>query len=100
MRPPRLGGDEKRGVFATRSPFRPNPLGLSCVRLVGVQLGTPEGPVLHVAGADLMDGSPIYDIKPYLPYSDSHPEAAGRVLHVHLPGPHAAGRDPRNGGAD
>lgn len=94
VRPPRLGGDEKRGVFATRSPFRPNPLGLSCVRLVDVELDTPDGPVLHVAGADLMDGSPIYDIKPYLPYSDSHPEAAGGFftstspdpkLHVEIP---------------
>ena len=87
VRPPRLGGGEKRGVFATRSPFRPNPLGLSCVRLVSVQLGTPEGPVLHVAGADLMDGSPIYDIKPYLPYSDSHPEAEGGFFTSTSPDP-------------
>ena len=76
VRPPRLGGNQRMGVFATRSPFRPNPLGLSCVRLEGVELTTPQGPVLHVAGADLVDGTPIYDIKPYLPYADCHPEAA------------------------
>ncbi len=76
VRPPRLGGNTRMGVFATRSPFRPNPLGLSCVRLVGVELNTPEGPVLHLAGADLMDGTPIYDIKPYLPYVDCRPEAS------------------------
>ena len=77
VKPPRLGGNRRVGVFATRSPFRPNPLGLSCVRLTGVEWSTPNGPVLHVAGADLMDGTPIYDIKPYLPYADSHPEATG-----------------------
>lgn len=77
VKPPRLGGNRRVGVFATRSPFRPNPLGLSCVRLTGVEWSTPSGPVLHVAGADLMDGTPIYDIKPYLPYADSHPEATG-----------------------
>ena len=77
VKPPRLGGNRRMGVFATRSPFRPNPLGLSCVRLEGVELSTPEGPVIHVAGADLLDGTPIYDIKPYLPYADSHPEATG-----------------------
>lgn len=76
VRPPRLGGNTRMGVFATRSPFRPNPLGLSCVRLVSVELSTPEGPVLHLAGADLMDGTPIYDIKPYLPYVDCRPEAS------------------------
>ena len=65
------------GVFATRSPFRPNPLGLSCVRLLGVEWDTPEGPVLRLGGADLTDGTPVYDIKPYLPYADSVPEAAG-----------------------
>ncbi len=65
------------GVFATRSPFRPNPIGLSCVRLAGIDLHTPEGPVITVAGADLMDGTPIYDIKPYLPYADCRPEALG-----------------------
>ena len=75
VKPPRLGGNRRMGVFATRSPFRPNPLGLSCVRLERVEPSTPEGPVLHVAGADLMDGTPIYDIKPYLPYADCHPEA-------------------------
>lgn len=77
VRPPRLGGNTRMGVFATRSPFRPNPLGLSCVKLVGVDWDTPEGPVLKVAGADLLDGTPIYDIKPYLPYVDSHPDARG-----------------------
>lgn len=75
VRPPRLGGNERLGVFATRSPFRPNGLGLSCVKLEGVELSTPEGPVLHVSGADLMDGTPIYDIKPYVPYADCRPEA-------------------------
>lgn len=77
VKPPRLGGNRRMGVFATRSPFRPNPLGLSCVRLLDVEYGTPRGPVLRVAGADLMDGTPIYDIKPYLPYVDSHPDARG-----------------------
>ena len=77
VRPPRLGGNERLGVFATRSPFRPNPLGLSCVRLLRVEQDPKRGPVLVVAGADLMDGTPIYDIKPYLPYADCHPEAAG-----------------------
>ena len=76
VRPPRLGGNARMGVFATRSPFRPNALGLSCVRLEGVEQ-TAEGPVLLVAGADLMDGTPIYDIKPYLPYADCRPDAAG-----------------------
>ena len=75
VRPPRLGGNTRLGVFATRSPFRPNPIGLSCVRLERVDLTDPRGPVLHVAGADLMDGTPIYDIKPYIPYADCHPEA-------------------------
>ena len=77
VRPPRLGGNEKMGVFATRSPFRPNALGLSCVELEKVEWDTPEGAVLHVRGADLMDGTPIFDIKPYLAYADSYPEAAG-----------------------
>lgn len=77
VKPPRLGGNRRMGVFATRSPFRPNPLGLSCVRLEGVDLSGPQGPVLHVAGADMMDGTPIFDIKPYIPYADSHPEATG-----------------------
>ncbi len=76
VRPPRLGGNTRVGVFATRSPFRPNPIGLSCVRLDGIQWGE-EGPVLQVVGADLLDGTPILDIKPYLPYVDSHPEAEG-----------------------
>lgn len=76
VRPPRLGGNTRMGVFATRSPFRPNPLGLSCVRLERAELDTPDGPVLHLSGADLMDGTPIYDIKPYLPYVDCRPEAS------------------------
>ena len=73
--PPKLGGKTRVGVFATRSPFRPNPLGLSCVQLLRTELHTEDGPVLYVAGADLVDGTPIYDIKPYLPYADSHPDA-------------------------
>ena len=77
VRPPRLGGNQRMGVFATRSPFRPNPIGLSCVELFGVEPDTPDGPVIHVRGADLVDGTPILDIKPYLPYCDAKPEAAG-----------------------
>ena len=76
VRPPRLGGNTRMGVFATRSPFRPNPIGLSCVRLLGVETTADMGTVLHVAGADLMDGTPIFDIKPYVPYADCHPDAA------------------------
>ena len=75
VRPPRLGGNAHMGVFATRSPFRPNPLGLSCVKIHSVELSTPDGPVVNVLGADLMDGTPIYDIKPYIRYADSRPEA-------------------------
>lgn len=77
VRPPRLGGNTRMGVFATRAPVRPNPLGLSCVKLEGVELSTPEGPVLRVSGADLMDSTPIFDIKPYVPYADAHPDALG-----------------------
>lgn len=77
VRPPRLGGNTRLGVFATRSPFRPNPIGLSCVRLEAVRKTEHEGTVLLVSGADLMDGTPIFDIKPYLPYADAHPEASG-----------------------
>ena len=77
VRPPRLGGNARMGVFATRSPYRPNAIGLSCVRLVSVDVDAEDGPALTVAGADLLDGSPIFDIKPYLPYADAHPEAAG-----------------------
>ena len=77
VRPPRLGGNERVGVFASRSPFRPNSLGLSCVRLLRVERDAALGPVLVVGGADLMDGTPIYDIKPYIPYADAHPEARG-----------------------
>ena len=75
VRPPRMGGNERMGVFATRSPFRPNPLGLSCVEIESIQYDHQEGPVIHVRGADLMDGTPIYDIKPYIKYADSRPHA-------------------------
>ena len=92
VRPPRLGGNTRMGVFATRSPFRPNPIALSCVQLAGIRQ-TAEGPVLRVRGADLVDGTPILDIKPYIPYADSHPEAlggfaaepAGETLEVVIP---------------
>ena len=77
VRPPRLGGNQRMGVFATRSPFRPNPIGLSCVELTAIEPDTPEGTVLHVRGADLVDGTPILDIKPYLPYCDARPAAKG-----------------------
>ena len=77
VRPPRLGGNTRMGVFATRSPFRPNNLGLSCVTLLGVEHTDTLGTVLHIGGADLMDGTPIFDIKPYIPYSDSKPGATG-----------------------
>jgi len=90
VRPPRLGGNTRMGVFATRSPFRPNALGLSCVRLLAVE-DSAEGKVLRVGGADLMDGTPIFDIKPYIPYADCHPEAlsgfapdAGKTLAVEI----------------
>ena len=76
VRPPRLGGSKRKGVFATRSPFRPNPIGLTCVTLDHIEF-TDAGPVIHVLGADLRDGTPIFDIKPYIPYADSHPEATG-----------------------
>ena len=93
VRPPRLGGNTRMGVFATRSPFRPNPIGLSCVRLEGIEKDPELGHVLVVSGADLMDGTPILDVKPYLPYADSHPEATGgftgnvggKVLEVDFP---------------
>ena len=93
VRPPRLGGNQRLGVFATRSPFRPNPIGLSCVKLVGVEQTAEFGPVIRVAGADLLNGTPIYDIKPYLPYADCKPEAVGgfasapkeATLTVHIP---------------
>lgn len=77
VRPPRLGGNTRMGVFATRSPFRPNPIGLSSVKLDGIEQHSAFGAVLHVSGADLLDGTPIYDIKPYLAYTDSHPDAVG-----------------------
>lgn len=77
VRPPRLGGNKRMGVFATRSPFRPNSIGLSSVKLLKIDFDCPEAPVLYVSGADMMNGTPIFDIKPYLPYTDSHPEASG-----------------------
>ncbi len=77
VRPPRLGGNTPMGVFATRSPFRPNPIGLSSVRLTGIRMDEKLGPVLEVSGADILDGTPIYDVKPYLAYTDSHPDAVG-----------------------
>ncbi len=77
VRPPRLGGNTRLGVWATRSPYRPNPVGLSCVKLERVEWESDDGPVLHVSGADLMDGTPIIDIKPYVPYCDAHPGARG-----------------------
>ena len=93
VRPPRLGGNTRMGVFATRSPFRPNPIGLSCVKLESIRKDPQLGHVLVVSGADLMDGTPILDIKPYLPYADAHPEATGgftgnvggKVLEVEFP---------------
>ena len=92
VRPPRLGGNTRMGVFATRSPFRPNALGLSCVRLLGIEQDRGKGTVLRIGGADLMSGTPIFDIKPYIPYADAHPEArsgfapdAGAKLTVDFP---------------
>ena len=93
VRPPRLGGNQRMGVFATRSPFRPNPIALSSVKLAGVEQTAEFGTVLKIRGADLMDGTPILDIKPYIPYADSHPDAvggfasapAGETLKVHIP---------------
>ena len=93
VRPPRLGGNARMGVFATRSPFRPNALGLSCVRLLGIGYGADCGAYLRIAGADMLDGTPVYDIKPYVPYADCHPAAlsgfapnAGRQLQVEYSG--------------
>lgn len=80
VRPPRLGGNKRVGVFATRSPFRPNSLGLSCVRLDSIEYTNSLGPVLHISGADLMNGTPIFDIKPYIPYADSKPNATDGFL--------------------
>ena len=77
VRPPRLGGNVRMGVFATRSPFRPNSIGLSCVKIIDLEQTAENGTVIHVAGADLMDGTPILDIKPYIPYCDAHPDALG-----------------------
>lgn len=103
VRPPRLGGNTRMGVFATRSPFRPNNLGLSCVKLLKIEDTAHNGTVLHVAGADLMDGTPIFDIKPYIPYSDSYPDAIGGftdtaedfILNVEFP-PHLLSLLPKN----
>lgn len=83
VRPPRLGGNERVGVFASRSPFRPNPIGLSSVRLEGVEWEGGQAPVIVVRGADLMDGTPIYDIKPYVAYADSHPDARSGFVDTH-----------------
>jgi tRNA-Thr(GGU) m(6)t(6)A37 methyltransferase TsaA len=93
VRPPRLGGNRRLGVFATRSPFRPNPIGLSCVRLLELRMDRERGPLLLLGGADLTDGTPVYDIKPYIPYADCRPEASGgftaeterRTLEVEFP---------------
>ena len=92
MRPPRLGGNTRMGVFATRSPFRPNGLGLSCVELAGIEEREGLGTVLRVRGADLKDGTPVFDVKPYVPYADAHPEALagfapdpGAMLTVNFP---------------
>ena len=84
VRPPKLGGNKRVGVFATRSPFRPNPIGLSCVKIKSIDLNTEKGPVITVLGAAIMNDTPIYDIKPYVPYSDSHPEAIGGFSDQHL----------------
>ena len=83
VRPPRLGGNQRVGVFATRSPFRPNPIGLSCVKLDRVDWDAPDGPVLVVRGADLLDGTPLFDIKPYVPLADCRPEAVGGFSDLH-----------------
>ena len=120
VRPPRLGGSERMGVFATRSPFRPNPIGLTCVKIDRVEL-TDDGPIIHVLGADLRDGTPIFDIKPYIPFADCHPEATGgfiddvpwheldvdfpEALQVHIEGDKVEGlvevlrQDPRRAGS-
>ena len=103
VRPPRLGGNQRMGVFATRSPFRPNPIALSCVKLAGMEQTAEFGTVLKIRGADLMDGTPILDIKPYIPYADSHPDAvggfasapAGETLEVSIP-PELLERIPEN----
>lgn len=103
VRPPRLGGNTRLGVFATRSPFRPNPIGLSCVKLDSIELSSPDGPLLHVSGIDMMDGTPIYDIKPYIPYTDCQPQATQGFtgttqfnrLEVVIPAASAAKTDPQ-----
>lgn len=87
VRPPRLGGEQRMGVFATRSPFRPNPIGLSSVRLKGIELDARLGPVIYVTGPDLLDKTPILDIKPYLAYTDSHPDAVGGFVDQHAQPP-------------
>ena len=94
VRPPRLGGNQRVGVFASRSPFRPNPIGLSSVRLCAVEEDPEKGPVLLVEGVDLLDGTPIFDIKPYLPFTDSHPNARGGYAEERL-GERLSVRDPQ-----
>ena len=83
VRPPRLGGNVRMGVFATRSPFRPNPIGLSCVELLAVDYDAPDGPALVVGGADLLDGTPVFDVKPYVPHADCRPQARGGFADAH-----------------
>ena len=83
VRPPRLGGNVRMGVFATRSPFRPNPIGLSCVELLAIDYDAPDGPALVVGGADLLDGTPIFDVKPYVPHADCRPQARGGFSDAH-----------------
>ena len=83
VRPPRLGGNVRMGVFATRSPFRPNPIGLSCVELLAIDYDAPDGPALVVGGADLLDGTPIFDVKPYVPHADCRPQARGGFADAH-----------------
>ena len=95
VRPPRLGGNRRMGVFATRSPFRPNPIGLSAVRLLSIEQSQTLGPLLHVEGSDLVDGTPILDIKPYLPYADAHPEARSGFANE-APSPTLTLADPHN----
>ena len=93
VRPPRLGGNQRMGVWATRSPFRPNHIGLSSVRILNIDLHTPDGPIIEVEGADMMDGTPIFDIKPYLAFTDSHPDATGSLT----PNPIPSGGGTENG---
>lgn len=86
VRPPKLGGNTRMGVFATRSPYRPNPIAISAVRLEKIDYDSPDGPILYVSGADIMDGTPVLDIKPYLPYADAHPQALSGFAAVEIEG--------------